>query len=473
MPSSPQARQLSDGDAIFLAMETGNAGGHIGSLLVLDPATNPDFDFDFLARRIEERVALLPRFSWRLHEIPFGLDRPYWVQDESFDAREHIYRAAVPKPGSLEQVAEIAGRLHARPLDRSRPLWEAWLIEGLEGGRYALYMKVHHCLMDGASGVGLGEILSDLTPDATAPIVPEVLQESAPIAPSTSEIASNKFVNSFGRRKRLAEHFARGVQVLARDWGTPDAQGLFPTVPRLFFNGAVGPRRGLATTALPLDRILALKKHFDVKLNDVVLQVVGTAMRRYLRERGELPDEHLVATCPVSTRSADDGTLDNQLTNMSVSLGTDHECPVERLQHIHASATRAKVGLEKGGFDVLAALGESLAPGAVGWLMRGLGAAPEQAPLPGNFVVSNVRATPVPLYMAGARIESLMPMSLLQSGQGLNVTVVSYTDRLDVGITVDPDVVPDAWSLAEQFPAALEELESAASGVRHVRRLTA
>jgi WS/DGAT/MGAT family acyltransferase len=470
---NPSVHQLSDGDAIFLAMETGQAPAHIGSLMILDPSSCPAFDFDRLAARIEERLALLPRFSWKLRELPFGFDRPYWVEDPQFCARDHIYRTAVPHPGSVREVTAIAGRLHAQPLDRSRALWEAWLIEGLEGGRHALYIKMHHCLLDGASGVGLGEILSDLTADATAPIVPAVLREATPTPPSTRKIVTNAVRNAAGRPRRLAEHLGRGLRSMARDFGTPKPTGMFRPVPRLFFNGRVGPRRAIATTSLSLDRVLDLKKRYDVKLNDVVLAIVGSAMRRYLRDRGELPDQHLVALCPVSTRATGDSTLDNQLTNMAVSLGTDLECPIERLAHIHADATRSKEAVAKGSFDPLAALGESLPPGAVSWLLRAADAAPNQGPLPGNIVVSNVRATPVPLYMAGARIESLMPMSILQVGQGINVTVVSYTGRLDVGITVDPELVPDASKLAEQFSAALEELETAAAGVRHIRRAAA
>lgn len=467
MPAS--IHQLSDGDAIFLAMETPNALGHMGALTILDPSSNPGFSYQTLAERIDERLALVPRFSWKLAEVPLGLDRPYWTRDHDFDISRHLRRAALPSPGGDRELADLAGHLHGLPLDRARPLWEMWLIEGLADGRFAIYMKTHHCLMDGASGAGLSEVLADLIPDATAPpIVPDAYREADVTTPAPLAVAAGVVRNAARRRVRFAEHARRGAKALQRSIARRDDEAA--PIPRLFFNGSVGAQRALAWTDVELERVKALRKHFDVKVNDVVLEIVGSAMRRYLREREALPSEPLVALCPVSTRNTDDIQLDNQITSMAVSLATDSADAAERLRRIHASALEAKGQVEEGHFDPLTAIGETLAPGVVNLLMRGLGASAELAPLIGNFVVSNVRATPIPLYLAGARVERMMPMSLLQVGQGLNVTVVSYVDRIHVGFTYDPELVPDADRLAEHVEAALDELEMAAEGVVHRER---
>jgi len=462
-----QTHQLSDGDAIFLSMETPSSGGHVGALMILDPSTGEGFDFETLREHIASRIVLVPRFGWRLQSALLGLDRPYWVEAEDFEPGDHIVRTAVPRPGRLDQVTALASRLHAQPLDRARPLWEAWLIEGLEGGRFALYLKTHHCLVDGTGGSGLAGVLADLSPEVTAlPSVPEEYREARPAPPSAFEVVSRAARNGASRPLRLAEHLGRGLREL---WPSSDEDAATGEIERLSFNRSVGRRRAFATATLELQRLGDLKKHFDVKMNDVVLAVVGSAMRRWLRDRGETPERSLVAMCPVSTRGDEKG-LGNRITSMAVSLATDVADPVESLRAIHESSRIAKRGVSSGSFDWIAAVGESLVPAAAQLLVRAGDLAADAAPLPGNFVVSNVRSAPVPLYLGGARVESMMPMSLLAVGQGLNVTVVSYCDRLDIGILVDPELVSDPAALAEQFPLALEELELAAEGVIHRAR---
>lgn len=461
-------RQLTEGDAIFLAMETPESGGHVGALMILDPFTREGLEFERLRDHVVERMTLVPRFTWKLQEVPFGLDRPYWVEAEDFEVAQHVIRTAVPAPGSMEQVTALVGRLHAQPIDRSRPMWEIWVIEGLENGRVALYTKIHHALVDGSGGSGLGEVLADLTPEATGPpIVPEAFNEDAPAKPGIFDVATRAARNAVRRPFRMASHLRNGARGLLR--GESDG-GITGEVPRLSFNRGIGRRRALATTSIDLERVRELTKHFDVKVNDVVLEVVGSALRRWLRDRGESPEQPLVAMCPVSTRTPGEYGPGNEITSMAVSLATDIADPIERLRGIHKSSQRAKQGVARGSFDYIAALGESLTPAGVNLLVRASSLSSDNVPLPGNLVVSNVRATPMPLYLAGAKIESLMPISMLAVGQGLNVTLVSYCDRIDIGILVDPDLVPDAGDLAERFPLALEELATAAQGVVHRAR---
>jgi WS/DGAT/MGAT family acyltransferase len=216
--------------------------------------------------------------------------------------------------------------------------------------------------------------------------------------------------------------------------------------------------------------VKAVKKHFDVTVNDVVLEVVGAAVRSWLVGRGELPAQPIVAMVPISLRETGDGSLDNQVTNISISLATDLPDPADRLRRIHRNAKRAKEVFREKRFDMLTATSESFAPAVMSLLTRVAEASPGTVPLPGNVVVSNVRGTPVPLYTAGAPIEAIYPMSVVQMGLGVNLTVMSYRGRLDFGFCVDPDLVPDAWELAEGIPQAFEALEAAARAEREAER---
>lgn len=463
----PTATQLSDGDAIFLSMESPNSGGHVGAVLLLDPSTCEDFSFDKLRSHIASRTELIPRFSWKLQSVPLGIDRPYWVEAEGFHTRDNIIRTAVPSPGNIQQVYALASRLHAQPLDRSRPLWQVWFIEGIEGGGAAIYMKTHHCLIDGTGSAGLMEVIADLFPDATAPMfAPDAFTEEKPVRPTTVDMMSQAYRNARQRPAKMASHLRRGLTDL---WNTRRDENAVGQIERTCFNAAISKRRAFASASFELERVRNLTKHFDVKVNDVALEIAGSVVSRWLRARGEAPEQSLVAMCPVSTRGDEKG-LGNQVTSMAVSLCTDVADPAKRLHGIRESSRNAKKGLEKGSFDWTAAMGESFMPAFTQMIVRAAEFGVDSAPLPANFVVSNVRSTPVPLYIAGARLESMLPMSILAVGNGLNITLVSYCNRIDVGIIVDPDLIPDPWELAELFPMALEELETAAEGVMHHAR---
>lgn len=465
--------QLGDGDAIFLAIESERAPSHIGGLTIVDGRDVEGFCFERVLARIEERISLVPRFTWRLHEVPLGVDRPYLVEDPGFDARAHVHRIALPAPGTLRELDEVAALLHARPLDRARPLWEAWWIEGLADGRVALLFKMHHCLVDGEAGVGIAEILMDLAPDADTPVVPAEMREPTPSAPGAFDLLGRAARNAVGRVTRLGEHGRRAL----RDWadafvGDPLAPRL-PSpfdVPRVRFNDVVGPRRAFATTSVSLEAVREVKKHFDVSVNDVLLELVGASLRRVLREEGDLPDGPLVACCPVSRRAAGDKRLDNQIASMPIPLATHLADPAKRIREIHRHTAHAKAEVERGRFDFLTAVGEVLAPKAVEWVVAASERAIDRVPLPANLVFSNVRGLPVPVYLAGARVDSMIPLSVLQLGNGLNVTAVSYVDRIDFGFLADPDLVADPRRLADGVPLALEALQNSAEGVVHRAR---
>ena len=459
--------QLSGGDAIFLAMETPIAPGHVGGLSVLDVSEAEGFGFERICQVTDERIRLEPRFTRKLREVPFGLDRPYWVADPDFDVRNHIHRVAVPAPGGRRELADLTGYLFSRPLDRDRPLWEMWLVEGVAEGRMALIMKTHHCLMDGVAGAGLGELLCDLEPHPET--APSRMRPSTEPEPELSDlaVAARAAGNAVARPLKLARFGARIVRqsaaMVASSLLDPEAPPLPTAVPLVSFNRTLGPRRAFAYASVPLAAVKAVKREFDVTVNDVILALTGSAVRRYLLDRGELPEQPLVALIAVSRRDAGDVSIGNAVTTVPVGWATDIDDPVARLRRIHRNAAKSKEFARNYDVDFLAGAGESLSPLATNLTMRSFAGMISSLGTLGNMVVSNVRATPVPLYVGGAKIESMSPLSILGPSQGLNATVVSYMGHVDVGFTVDPQLVPDPWVLADAIPQALDELLSATS----------
>jgi WS/DGAT/MGAT family acyltransferase len=453
-------RQLGPLDSLFLAMETPETPAHIGGLSVLDPAGREDFDFEHLRRFLAGRLRECPELGWTLREVPLGLDRPAWVDTPDHAPEAHIRRVAVPSPGGTRELAELAGFLYARPLDRSRPLWEIFVIEGLAGGRVGLLWKVHHCLMDGMSGAGLGKALFDLAADpAPRPPVARRPGDEAGAAEGWWRQTTRGLRNAAARRAAQRKHLgALAKQVLASAFAREREAA--PAAPRVSFNGAVGGSRALAWTSVSLEEVKALKAALGVTVNDVVLALSSAAVRRYLEERGELPAESLWASVPVSVRQKGDTRLDNQVRDMTVRWATDVAAPLERVRAIHASTREAKKGVG-GSLALLPVLGESLPPALVALLIRAGHAFPDRVPLPANACVSNVPFAPVPFYIGGARVEKVMPISMLAPTQGLNLTVVSYCGEIHFGFTVDAALVPNPWAIADGVPKALVELREA------------
>ncbi|MBW2243515.1 MAG: wax ester/triacylglycerol synthase family O-acyltransferase [Deltaproteobacteria bacterium] len=457
--------QLPGADTVFLSLETPNAPAHVGGLTILDTSESPDFSFEKLLATIDERIRLEPRFTRKLRELPLGFDRPYLVDDPDFDVRRHVHRIAAPTPGGLRELAELASYLHSRALDRDRPLWELWFIEGVEGGRCAMLMKSHHCLMDGMAGANLGELLCDLQPDPPprAP-APDNRPDQAR-SYGDLEIglrAAIHLAQSPGKMLGFGARMLRqtgGMLMASRNEGAPP---LPMFVPATRFNGEVGPRRAFSCASVSLDDVKAVKNRFGVTINDVMLALTGAALRTYLETRDELPDQSLVAVVAVSKRSAGDDEIGNQVTMVPCVWATDEPDPVERLLQIHRNAKISKDLSANYDADMTVGLGESMPPGLASLLMRTAGADTMTTFAPGNVVVSNVRGTPVPLYVAGARIETMYPLSLLAPSQRLNITVVSYMGKVDVGFVVDADAMDDVWCLAEEVPKALRVLLVAA-----------
>jgi WS/DGAT/MGAT family acyltransferase len=451
--------QLPGSDALFLAVETETVYAHVGGLAVVDPSDAPEFGSARLAQILAERIGRLPRFTQKLHTAPFDLDRPYLVDDPDFDVENHLHRIAVPEPGGPRELAEVAGHLYARHLDRRRSLWELWLIEGLERGRSALLFKSHHALMDGEAGAGLAGLLFDAEPHPTAKPPPPLARLPEARAPGTLRLAAGGLGCALRTPFRLLHYsyqLGRQLRVMLPYLLRPEMPRIAGR-PQVSFNAPLSPRRAVAWSSVRLDAVKRIKDHFGVKVNDVVLALTGSAARRYLAARGELPEEPLVAAVPVSTRQAGDASIGNQVTATSVSWATDLADPAERLLEIHKSATKAKEMEKAMREHELQPLAEAAPPRLINLAFRALSHAGVSVPM--NAAVSNVAGPPCPLYAAGARIEHIYPMSVLLPGCGLNVTTFTYDERMEFGFTVDPEMVPDAWSLAKGIPPALRELE--------------
>lgn len=466
-------QQLTTQDSIFLSMETPELPGHIGGLAFLAPTEGYEFSYETFVDFVRERLGPVDRFSWRLQEVPFGLDRPYWVRCEDFDPADHIHSIRIPAPYSEESLARLAGRIFERPMDRSRPLWDMVLIEGLPGGRFAMLWRMHHCLMDGASGANLSEQLFDISPDAKRE-APAAIQDAAAAGAPVSDfemwataarnatelpVRQGKLLRKLidtafeGRRNEADAPATRKTRDEADD-------GLAPPV---LWNGVVGPHRRIAWSSVSLDEVKRLKNTLCVTVNDIVLGISGGAVREYLSERDALPEKSLLAMVPCSTRTADDKSLGNRITDLSITWGTDIVDPIERIAAIHEHAGQAKqrAGNEDALPGVLEVIGEVLLPGAAHLFARGAAAAGEKMPLPTNAVVSNVPMTPFPLYVNSARIEQMVPISLLGPTQGINLTLISYCGQIHFGLVYDPDLLPDAWDLVGRIPKNLLSLQEA------------
>ena len=463
--------QLTPMDGVFLSMETAETPAHIGGIALLDPSTCEGFDFAHFRDFVAERIALCPRFAWRVEQVPMGLDLPYWVDEGEIDFDAHVRRVGLPAPGGPNELAELVGHLYALPLDKSRPLWEMFFIEGLAGGRVALLWKVHHCLMDGESGSGLMELLFDISADPTSRIATTAQpathpgqDETAPTeAPSWRTMLDRSLRNAVTRNTRLAKTLFDVASSALDSSGEAEneASEEAPPVPRASFNGGVSGRRAVAWSAVPLSTVKEIKNELGVTVNDVLLGLTGGALRQYLDERGELPKEPLRANVPMSTRKPGDKTVGNQVTNLAVDWGTDLENPVERILRISRDSKRAKSDVQKSGGDIVLALAEGFAPAAHQLLMQVSSAFVDQAPLPANAVFSNVRMPNMPFYIGGARIEAAIPISVLAPTQGLNITAITYCDEICFGITADPRLVSDPWIIAEASSKALLDLQAA------------
>ncbi|MBW3621087.1 MAG: wax ester/triacylglycerol synthase family O-acyltransferase [Actinobacteria bacterium] len=471
-------KQLSGLDTAFLSLETAATPLHVGSAVIIDGATLPDgWGYEAVHDLIASRLDRLPPFRWKLVQVPFGIDLPYWVEDPDFDLEFHLRRSGVPKPGGPRELAEVVARIHARPLDRSRPLWELYIVEGLANGDVALVSKIHHAAIDGVSGAELLTALVDLEPlPPPTGVAVEVEGERQPGRVEMLARGGRGLVKQPFRLARTAVRTARALPGLGglAEMAVPNVarrrvgdggmlQRPHLQAPPTPFNGAITQHRVWAFDDLPLDTVKAVKNAAGATVNDVIMTICARALRRYLLEHDALPDRPLQAMIPISVRTDDDRDgMGNQVTALVATLATHLEDAREQLTYTsermqvakHSGAVPAQLlqDVTRFGAPALAARAARVAT-RTRWADR--------FRLPFNCVISNVPGPPIPLYYAGARIKALYPVSAIADGIGLNITVMSYEDRVGVGLVACRDLVPDLWDLMGMISDALDDLVAA------------
>jgi diacylglycerol O-acyltransferase len=461
--------RLSGLDASFLYMETPTLHMHTLKVAVVDRGDGgEDFSFENFRAVFAQCLPLLPPFRRRIVLTPLGLDHPVWIEDPDFDLDRHLTRVTLAPPGGARELAAVVSEIAERPLDRSRPLWELAVIDGLAGGRIGFVAKMHHAVADGiAAAELLMNVLSESVVDPRwaarfDPWTPEPL-------PSRRRMIADA-IASQARRVRGLPHLllstTRGARTLAnhmRTSGVSDAPVPFRT-PVTPFNGALTPRRVFATAVLPLDELRALRKKLDATLNDVFLAVCAGALRRYLFERGALPDQPLVAGVPASSLPGERGRMSgNRVSSLFTALPTERACPIARLQAIKAASQEAKRRHAALGPTMLERWSEFALPLPYATTMRAwsrLRMADRVRP-PINLVVSSVPGPRAPLHLRGARLVSLHSVGPILEGIGLNLTAWSYVDGLYVGVLACPEHVPDPWRIVDHMHTSLEELKLA------------
>ncbi|MGH2901550.1 MAG: WS/DGAT/MGAT family O-acyltransferase [Solirubrobacteraceae bacterium] len=463
-------RQLTSLDAQFLALETRRQTGHVGSVAILDPATTPSGTITIadIEALITERLPLLPPLRWRLLEVPLGLDYPYWVDDEDFDLHFHVRELGLAAPGTDEQLAEQVARIVSRPLDRGRPLWELYLISGLQSGHVALFTKIHHAVIDGMSGAEILGLLLDLTPEgrvietpgpwgdneavpsdlgmllrgvAGAARYPLRALQSLPAALPNLEETQFKTIPGAAALGRLV---TRAQQAITRAEGVVERTAL--VAPKTTFSGRVSAHRRFTFGQLSLADVKAVKNAHGCTVNDVIVSICAGTVRRWLAAHDELPGEPLVAQIPISVRTEEQiGTYGNRIMLMAAPLHTEVDDPVERLHRTHESLGDMKDRHRALPASLLADANHFIPPAVFSRAARltfGIATSGRGRPV-WNLVISNVPGPQFPLYCAGAKLVANYPVSVITHGMGLNITVMSYMGHLDFGIVADREQMPD------------------------------
>ncbi|MBD8525950.1 WS/DGAT/MGAT family O-acyltransferase [Pseudomarimonas arenosa] len=459
-------------DASWLLVESHETPMHVGALMPfsLPDGAAPDFIKKIMAD-FRSASAVQPPWNRRLKSPKFKGLVPVWEEVDEIDLEHHVHHSALPAPGGERELGQLIARLHSQPLDLTRPPWEVELIEGLEGGRFALYTKVHHSLMDGIGGVKLLVRAMSDDPKASMKFAPfwTIKPEHKPAKPKKRKTRQEDPVATVAQAAAGLIEMVKGqagtVPDIARAFGTMfsavrnknDVLRIPFEAPVSALNGRIrGPRR-FATQRFELERLKSLAKAADCTLNDVVLCLCGAALRRFLDELGELPDKPLTAGIPVSVRPSDDDDSGNAITFIISTLGTDIADPLERLDAIRASTRRAKEHVQSLPRQAMMQYTLLLMTPYMASLLTGVGG--RTRPM-FNITISNVPGPDKPLYFRGAKMEASYPVSLVTHGQALNITCQSYDGHLNFGFTGCRDSLPHMQRVATYTGEALSELES-------------
>jgi WS/DGAT/MGAT family acyltransferase len=460
--------RLSVQDNSFLLVESTNSHMHVSSTLIYEagPLRTPDggIDIDRIMRATEGYLHRIPRYRQKLHFIPF-VDHAVWVDDRHFKLDYHMRHTALPDPGTDEQLQKLSSRIMAQPLDRARPLWETWIVEGLEGDRFAVITKIHHCMIDGSSGVDLAQIMMSPSPDRDLTEAPRFLPRPVP---NQTDLVRDEVVYRLGLPIRALQgltEFARQsedvvAEVTKRVKILRSMLGMGLTSTRTPLNGPLGPHRSFAWLDTPLADIKAMRRGLGCSVNDVVLTIVTGAVRAYMLRRGVDPTTQVFKiSAPVSMRSEEEkGSLGNRVSSWVLGLPVHEEKPMDQLKQIHETTQELKETNQALGVEMLMAVAE-WTPAS----LLSLGAQASSGPV--NSIVTNVPGPQFPLYMQGAKLLGIYPQVPLLQGMGLGIALMSYDGTICWGFNANPDVVPDVQEFVNLISAATESVAEAAGVV--------
>ncbi len=449
-------------DASFLHLERDGAHMHVASTVIFD---GPPPSYEEFRGHLEARLHLVPRFRQRLAFVPYNQGRPVWVDDPHLNLDYHVRHTALPEPGSEQQLRNFAARAFSQGLDRSKPLWELWLVDGLAGDRFAIVTKSHHCLVDGVSGADITTVLYDTTPDP-APVEPAPPWTPRPL-PSGSELLAEALIE---RATQPAE-LLRGARALIRGprqalaavgdaltaVGSLTGRGM--AAPESPLNAAIGPHRRFAWVRAGLPAVRQIKSVHGGTVNDVILSVVAGGLGRFLRELGHrTAGLELLAMIPVSVRSEEArGALGNQVSAMMAPLPVWCEDPVERLHLISARMGDLKRSKQAVGANLLSELSDFAPPTIASQAAR-----LQSRQRFFNLVVTNVPGPQFPLYVLGRQMRDLFPMVPLAKGQTVCVGIMSYNGAINFGLIGDYEAMAALDTFAAELQVALEELAATA-----------
>jgi WS/DGAT/MGAT family acyltransferase len=457
--------RLSVLDAEFLHVEDGVAHMHIAGVSVFD---GPRPELSDLAAMMASKLHRIPRYRQRVRTVPLELGRPVWVDDPHFDLRYHVRHTALPEPGDDAALRRLMARLMSQELDRARPLWELWLVEGMAGGQWALISKVHHCMVDGVSGVDLLSIVLDMAREVEVP-------DPVPWSPQPEPSGAAKVVDAWSGLASDALDLVRRSPSVVRDpmgalRGARDiARGLLGFVEHLglttptTLEGSISPHRAWAHATVPIDVVREIRKSVDATLNDVVLGVLAGAYRELLVRRGEDADSAVLRSLvPVSVRTPDaQGVLDNRVSAILLELPVHLTDPLERVQRVHEEMLRLKASHMSDAGEVVVRLGDLAPPMVVGPVMRAAQRLLAQMPQRSvNTVTTNVPGPQVPLYCLGREMVAYYPYVPLSHGVRVGTAILSYNGQLAFGVTGDFDTAPDVDVLTDAIPLGFEALRA-------------
>jgi diacylglycerol O-acyltransferase len=460
--------RLSAQDNSFLVAETPNVHMHVAGTQIFDagPLTTPDggVDIEAFKRATEAVIHLIPHYRQRLKWIPLE-GHPVWVDDRRFNLDYHIRHTALPRPGSIEQLKRLCARVMSQPLDRARPLWETWVVEGLEGNRFAVISKIHHCMMDGTSGVDLAQILLSPSPEYE---IGEVMPYVPMAAPSGWELMRDAFLRSvrlpFDMLRDVREFTRQTADVQREVWTRAKAIAellgwAVRPAPETPLNGRLGPHRRFDWLTMPLADVKAVRRSVGCSVNDVILATVAGALRDFLLRRRVRPETiDFRVSAPVSMRRDEErGKFGNRVSSWIIKLPVGEENPLKRLDAIHRMTQELKASRQALGVEMIMAMAE--------WtptFLVSLGARAASGPI--NTIVTNVPGPQFPLYLLGAKLVEAFPLVPLLENTGLGIALFSYDGKLCWGFNGDYELMPDLRTFVRAIEASFAALAKAAGG---------